>query len=176
MRRRQRQGVRKEFSLKITPAALFSFCALVFFSVFVYLAQDWRLQARLYPWAVGIPMVILAFIQVIFDLKGVKAKESADATPMDFQFTKEVDPVTAKKRAIIMFSWLVGFFALIWLLGFPIAIPLMMFAYFRFQGGESWGLSITLTVVAWVFFYGLFVKLLTLPFPEGIVMTWLGFS
>jgi hypothetical protein len=160
--------------LKITPAALFSFCALVFFCVFVYLAQDWRLQARLYPWAIGVPMVILALIQVILDLRGFKAKQSTDATPMDFQFTKEIDPVTAKKRAIIMFSWLLGFFGLIWLLGFPIGIPLMMFAYLKFHGGESWVLSITLTVIAWLFFYGLFIKLLHLPFPEGWIITWLG--
>jgi hypothetical protein len=165
--------------LKFRPAALFSFCALVFFCVFVYLAQEWRMQARLYPWAIGIPMVILAIAQVILDLKGVKAKQSDDGappTPMDFQFTKDIDPATAKKRAIIMFSWLFGFFALIWLLGFPIAIPLMMFAYFKFQGGESWVLSTTLTVIAWLFFYGLFVKLLTLPFPEGLIITWLGLN
>jgi hypothetical protein len=172
-------AVKKEFTLKITPAALFSFCALVFFCVFVYLAQEWRMQARLYPWAIGIPMVVLAIAQVILDLKGVKAKQSDDGappTPMDFQFTKDIDPVTSKKRAIIMFAWLLGFFALIWLFGFSIGIPLMMFAYLKFQGGESWVLSITLTVIAWLFFYGLFVKLLTLPFPEGLIITWLGIN
>jgi putative tricarboxylic transport membrane protein len=162
--------------LKIRPAALFSFCALIFFCVFVYEAQDWRLQARLYPWAIGIPMLILAIVQVIMDLKGVKAKESADATPMDFQFTKEIDPATAKKRAITMFAWLLGFFFAIWLLGFPIAIGLMMFTYLKFQGGESWVMSVTLTVIACVFFYGLFVRLLHLPFPEGWLITWLGWD
>lgn len=162
--------------MKITPAALFSFCALIFFCVFVYLAQEWRLQARLYPWAIGGPMVILAVAQVILELKGVKPKQSADATPMDFQFTKEIDPATAKKRAIVMFAWLVGFFILIVLFGFPIGIPLMMFAYLKFQGGESWALSTTLTVIAWVFFYGLFVRLLHLPFPDGMVITWLGWN
>ena len=162
--------------MKITPAALFSFCALIFFCVFVYLAQEWRLQARLYPWVIGAPMVILAFVQVILDLKGVKPKHTDDATPVDFQFTKEIDPATAKKRAIIMFTWLIGFFVLIVLFGFPIAIPLMMFAYLKFQGGESWVLSTTLTIVAWICFYGLFVKLLTLPFPEGMVITWLGWN
>lgn len=162
--------------MKIRPAALFSLCALIFFCVFVYEAQEWRLQARLYPWAIGIPMVILAIVQVIMDLKGVKAKESADATPMDFQFTKEIDPATAKKRAIKMFAWLLGFFAAIWLLGFPIAIGLMVFTYLKFQGGESWVLSVTLTVIACVFFYGLFVKLLHLPFPEGWLITWLGWD
>lgn len=162
--------------MKIRPAAIFSFCALIFFCVFVYLAHEWRPQARLYPWVIGIPMVFLAVAQVILDLKGVQAKKSDDATPMDFQFTQDIDPVTAKKRAIVMFSWLVGFFVLIWLLGFPIAIPLMMFCYLKFQGDEPWVLSITLTVIAWVFFYALFVKLLTLPFPEGLILTWLGWN
>ena len=162
--------------MKITPASIFSFCALIFFCVFVYMAQDWRLQARLYPYAIGIPMLILAIVQVILDLKGVKAKQSSDATPMDFQFTKDVDPTTAKKRAIIMFSWLIAFFLLIWLVGFPIGIPVMMFAYLKFQGRESWKLSILLTVIAWLCFWGLFVRLLHLPFPDGLVLTWLGLN
>jgi putative tricarboxylic transport membrane protein len=160
--------------VKITPAAIFSFCALIFFCVFVYMAQDWRLQARLYPWAIGIPMLILAIVQVILDLKGVKAKQSSDATPMDFQFTKDVDPIVAKKRAITMFAWLIGFFLLIWLVGFPIGIAVMMFAYLKWQGRESWTLSILLTVIAWLCFWGLFVRLLHLPFPDGLVLTWLG--
>ena len=160
--------------MKLRPAALFSICALIFFCVFVYLAQGWRMQARLYPWVIGIPMAILAVIQVIMDLKGVQAKQSADATPMDFQFSKDTEPVLAKKRTIIMFSWLLGFYFGVWLLGFPIAIPLMMFTYLKFQGQEPWGLSITLTVIAWFFFYGLFVRLLNLPFPEGLILTWLG--
>ena len=160
--------------MKITPAAIFSFCALIFFCVFVYMAQDWRLQARLYPYAIGIPMLILAIVQVILDLKGVKAKQSSDATPMDFQFTKDVDPIIARKRAITMFAWLIGFFLLIWLVGFPIGIAVMMFTYLKFQGRESWTLSILLTVIAWLCFWGLFVRLLHLPFPDGLVLTWLG--
>lgn len=160
--------------MKIRPPAIFSFCALIFFCVFVYLAQDWRMQARLYPWTIGVPMLILAIVQVILDLKGVKAKQSSDATPMDYQFSQVTDPIIARKRTITMFSWLVGFIFGIWLLGFPIAIALMMFTYLKFQGREPWVLSITLTVIAWVFFWILFVRLLNLPFPEGLLITWLG--
>lgn len=132
------------------------------------------MQARLYPWTIGVPMLILAIVQVILDLKGVKAKQSSDATPMDYQFSQVTDPIIARKRTITMFSWLVGFIFGIWLLGFPIAIALMMFTYLKFQGREPWVLSITLTVIAWVFFWILFVRLLNLPFPEGLLITWLG--
>ncbi len=162
--------------MKIRLPAIFSFCALIFFIVWVYLAQEWRLQARLYPWAIGLPMVVLAIVQVILDLRGYKAKEAADSAPVDFQFTKEIDPVTARNRALVMFAWLFGFFFLIWLFGFNIGIPLMVFCYLKFQSRESWALSVALTAIAFVFFWILFVKVLTLPFPEGKIFTWLGLS
>ena len=160
--------------MKIRPPAIFSFCALIFFIVWVYLAQEWRLQARLYPWAIGLPMVVLAFIQVILDMKGYKAKQTSDGAPVDFQFTKEIDPTTAKKRAIVMFTWFFSFLFSVWLLGFPISIVLMMFSYLKFQSKESWVTSISLTVIAFVLFWALFVKVLTLPFPEGRIFVWLG--
>ncbi|HEY7559346.1 MAG TPA: tripartite tricarboxylate transporter TctB family protein [Candidatus Binatia bacterium] len=160
--------------MKIRPQALFSLCALIFFIVWVYYALEWRLQARLYPWAIGFPMVILAAIQVILDLKGFKPKETSDGAPVDFQFTKEIDPATAKKRAIVMFTWFFSFLLGVWLLGFPISIVLMMFSYLKFQSGESWFTSILLTVIAFIFFWALFVKLLTLPFPDGRIFVWLG--
>ena len=132
------------------------------------------MQARLYPWAIGIPMLILALVQVILDLKGYKAKETSDGAPVDFQFTQTIEPALARKRAITMFAWLLGFFLLVWLLGFEYGIPLMVFGYLKLQSNESWILSITLTVLAFVFFWILFVKLLTLPFPQGLIFTWLG--
>ena len=73
-----------------------------------------------------------------------------------------------------MFGWLLGFFLLVWLLGFEYGIPIMVFSYLKFQSNESWLLSTILTVLAFVFFYALFVKLLTLPFPQGLIFTWLG--
>lgn len=132
------------------------------------------MQARLYPWAIGIPMLILAFVQVILDLKGYKAKETSDGAPVDFQFTQTIEPALARKRAITMFAWLLGFFLLVWLLGFEYGIPLMVFGYLKIQSNESWVLSIILTVLAFGFFWLLFVKLLTLPFPQGLIFTWLG--
>jgi hypothetical protein len=35
-------------------------------------------------------------------------------------------------------------------------------------------LSVTLTAVAWLFFYGLFQRTLHLPFEDGLIQTWLG--
>lgn len=160
--------------MKIRPQAIFSFVFLIFFIVFVYQARAWRLQARLYPWAIGIPMLILALVQVLFDLKGVESKPNSGGAPVDFQMSQDIEPALAKRRAINIFSWIFGFFVLIWLLGFSLAIPMMVFGYLRIQSREPWALSIILTVAAWVVFWGLFVWLLNLPFPQGLILEWLG--
>jgi len=162
--------------LKVRPQAIFSFVFLIFFLLFAYEAKDWRLQARLYPWAIGIPMLVLALIQVILDVRGVERKQRDDVTPVDFQMTQTVEPEIAFRRTINIFMWFFGFFFGIWLLGFSITIPLMVFSYLKIQSNEKWWLSLTLTAAAWFCFWGLFVKLLNLPFPDGVIFTVLGLS
>lgn len=161
--------------MKIKPAAIFSFCSLVFFCVFVYQAEGWRMQARLYPWVIGIPMIFLAILQVFFDMKGIESKPE-DAAPVDVQFAQNIEPAVAFKRTVNIFSWFFGFFFGCWLVGFSITIPIMVFSYMYFQGKEKFTLAATLTVIAFIFYYALFVKLLNLPFPDGMVQTWLGFA
>ena len=161
--------------MKIRPAAIFSFLSLIFFIVFVSQAFDWRLQARLYPLAIGIPMILLAIVQVIFDLKGVESKQD-NAAPVDIQLGQNIEPEVAFKRTVNIFSWFFGFFIGIWLVGFSITIPVMCFSYMYIHGKEKLVLSLILTGIAWVFFYSLFVKLLNLPFPDGLIQTWLGLT
>jgi len=161
--------------LKIRPAAIFSFLSLIFFIVFVSQAFDWRLQARLYPLAIGIPMILLAIVQVIFDLKGVESKQD-NAAPVDIQLGQNIEPEVAFKRTVNIFSWFFGFFLGIWLVGFSITIPVMCFSYMHIHGKEKLVLSLILTGIAWLFFYSLFVKLLNLPFPDGLIQTWLGLT
>jgi len=45
-----------------------------------------------------------------------------------------------------------------------------------FHGKEKLWLSATLTALAFVFYYSLFVRLLNLPFPDGLIQTWLGWA
>ena len=133
------------------------------------------MQARLYPYVIGIPMIILAILQVIFDLKGVEGKKD-DAAPVDVQFAQNIEPAVAFKRTVNIFTWFFGFFFGCWLVGFSITIPVIVFSYMYFHGKEKFMLAATLTVIAFIFYYSLFVKLLNLPFPDGMVQTWLGLA
>jgi hypothetical protein len=157
---------------KLSSGLLFTLLVLIFFVFFVYEARNWRLQARLYPWTIGIPMVLLAVIQLVRDLKGSRQQE-AEATPMDYRFSQTIDETEARRRTLNIFAWIFGFFVGVWLLGFSLAVPLLVFCYLKIQAEEGWVLSTLLTAVAWLLFWGLFQRLLRLPFPEGQVFGWI---
>ncbi|MGH7828849.1 MAG: tripartite tricarboxylate transporter TctB family protein [Candidatus Binatia bacterium] len=159
--------------MKFTVEVFFCFVIVLFFALFVYQATGWRLQARLYPWTIGIPMILLGLIQLVRDLKGTSNPKSASA-PVDYQFSQPSDKAVARSRTVKIFSWIFGFFAGIWLLGFPFAVPLFVFCYLKFEAREGWGISTVLTGIAWLLFWGLFYRLLRLPFPEGEIFTWMG--
>jgi len=50
--------------VKLKPQILFDLVILLFFVYLVWEANEWKLQARLYPWVIGIPMVVLAVIHL----------------------------------------------------------------------------------------------------------------
>ena len=159
--------------LTLTPRTLFSLLVLVFFGYLVWEAQEWRLQARLYPLAIGIPMIFLAVINIVQELRGPR-KEEASNTPVDFQLTQTVEPAVAVRRTLNILSWIVGFLAGIWVLGFSITIAGMTFGFLKIQSRERWVMSLVLTASAWLVYYVVFERTLLLPFPEGQIFRWLG--
>jgi len=167
--------------VRLTARTGFSILVLVFFCYMVWGAAEWRLQARLFPWAIGIPMIFLAILNLVQEWWGPKAGEegeegSAQATPSDFQFTQAMDTGVAVRRTITILSWITGFMAGIWLVGFSITVACMTFGYLKIQSKEGWPMSLILTASAWLVYYVLFERTLLLPFPEGQVFRWLGFE
>ena len=162
--------------MKFRPQIILSIIVVIFLAYFIYEAREWRLQARLYPWVIGIPMLVLALVQIFLDLKGVTKSKPSDGAPVDFQFGQAMDSTLARSRTINIFSWIFGFLILIWLLGFSLAIPTMVFLYLKVQSRERWPLSLLLTGAAWLLFWGLFDWLLRLPFPEAQLMIWLALT
>lgn len=129
----------------------------------VYAASGWPWKAALFPIAIGIPVFCLATAEVAWVLLGKDAAERAS----DFQMSTEVPAPLAARRTLIVVAWMLGFFAAIALIGFAAAVPAFVFLYLKLQGRESWTLSLTFSAVVWGFFYGLFEKLLHVPFPAG---------
>lgn len=153
-------------------SALFSFFFLVVAAYAVLSARHWSFKAALFPLTVGMSLFLLAAAQLTMDLFG--KSETAKGPAVDLEFSADVAPDVARRRVIAIFAWIAGFILLVFLLGFPLAVPLFIFSYLSLESRVVWPLALTLTAVAWGFFYGLFQRLLHLPFEAGWVQTWLG--
>ena len=134
-------------------------------------ALAWPWKAKLFPLVIGIPLFCLAAAEALWIVFGSRSERQAAA---DFQLSTDQAPAVARRRTMVAAAWTVGFFVLIVLVGFQIAVPVLVFAYLKLQGKEGWIFTTVFTAAVWGFFYGLFDLLLHLPFPPGVLLEWLG--
>lgn len=158
--------------MRIKPALFLSLGVMGLSAGAVFAAMAWPWKAALFPLVIGVPVFLLAAAE--FCLTALRPESPAQAQAVDFVLSRQVSQDLAIRRTLVTFGWLGGIFILIVALGFPVALPAFVLLYLKIQAGEGWPLSLTLTAVAGAFVYGLFVRVLHLPFAEGWVQTWLG--
>jgi TctA family transporter len=183
LRERRRQAAAVDAASELDAVPLVSpmyrpIFALFFVGLFAYVLHETFFEIRpteeraaLFPMVLGIPclaLALLAFGQEAFNVmrRPACAEDVAAKAP-------HLEAGTVRRRAASIVGWIVGFFISIWLLGFPLAVPVASFLYLRLAGGENWTTSILLSAAAGAVFYGLFDSFLHLPFPEGTLMGWL---
>jgi hypothetical protein len=157
---------------------------LLGFVMTVVYARNWPDAARLFPWAIGIPMVGFVILQLVVDLTGNfgRSKGNDDNwSGLDLPVDRDVPLSIVLHRAGLMFVWIVGLLGAIWLIGFIVSIPMFAGLYLLIQGKERWPIALTGFVVAGVMEIGLFHMVLHLPWPEGIfpqmqsfILDWIG--
>jgi hypothetical protein len=156
--------------LKRKAEILFSLMMVCVFAYVVYAARGWRIYAKLLPWVVGIPLLVMALSQLALDIR----KREAEAEPLSPGGIGDGLPAdVVRKRTLTVVGYLVGLFFSIWLLGFSLSIPLFVFLYLKLESGEGWWFSLLLSTLTWGFIIGLFEWLLDQPFPSGLLMEWL---
>jgi len=133
-------------------------------------SRDWPLATRLFPWLVAVSVVVLSLIQLVLDLTG---RAELGSMTMDFQSSEEFHRVEGRARVMNVLCWILCYAIGIWLLGFRIALLLMLFGYLKFQSGETWKLSLLLTGGGYILFWGIFDSILYLTFPESLVWLWI---
>jgi hypothetical protein len=154
--------------VKLTGKHYMSLGLMIATAYMVITAMQWPFKTALFPVAIGIPVFCMALTVFFLDLFGKEEKKESGPA-VDFRLSESEDKELAHKRTINIFLWILGFFALIQLVGFSLSIPLYFIGFLRFRSKESWKLTIILAAVAWAFFYGLFVWLLDTPFMDGWV-------
>ncbi len=131
-------------------------------------------QAKLYPWTIGIIALLLLAWQLAREIMPPKEEESRE-TGADMDFTEEEASREGKLRTLELFGWIYGFGVALWLIGFFAAIPVMVFLYLLRQR-EGWIITLSFPTVAGLATWLLFNNLLHLPFPPGVVIELLGLA
>jgi TctA family transporter len=151
--------------------------ALFWIIFFAYVLRETLLVIRpederpaMFPLIIAIPsfcLAILAFGQEL--LATLRSQACVPSATMPAS-----DRALVRSRAVSIIGWTLGFFLAIWLLGFNIAVPVATFLYLKVSARESWPLTVSLVLFAWLFFYGVFDYTLHLPFPNGQLFQLLG--
>ncbi len=146
-----------------------SSCLIVVAAGVAITSLKWPFKTALFPLVISLCVLILAVSELLLNLFG-KEKIDKKMVQVDFKLSEDVEEEVAFRRTLGAFAWIVGFFVLILLLGFSIAVALFVFVYVKFQGKERWALSILMAGSSWFFFWGLFIWLLDTPLYDGWII------
>jgi hypothetical protein len=140
---------------------LFTLLLIATVGAAVWDAQKWEIKARLFPWAIGFPVLaLLAAVLVKQSFQLLRGEpEGAESE------AHAPDPV-ARQRFISIVGWTLGFFAAIWILGFPAGGTLATLAYLKLNAHERWPITLYICVGTALFFDAM-VVLLNTPFAKG---------
>jgi len=138
----------------------------------IFTARKWPLTTSLFPVVIGTIVFIVTMIELLLSLFG--REDTGKQGALDVEFSSDLDPPIVIRRTLLAFGWILGFFLLIFLFGFLFAVPVFSLLCTKILGGEKWGISIAMAILTWVFFYGLFVRLLNTVLIDGWIVMWLG--
>jgi hypothetical protein len=147
---------------------IFTGCVIILLALALWQSRNFGVRAGLFPWVIGTPTLLLALFQLAKDLRG---HEKVSGPVFEGEGEIKVSPELASRRTWTILGWTVGFFVAIWLLGFSYAVPLTMVLYLMIAGREKWPITAVMAFGSWVFFYLLFERMLSVPFPDGLIFT-----
>lgn len=133
----------------------------------LWIARDWPIRASIGVYALGGIGVVLAIWQIVLDAKRAEGPQARS------QFELPTAEAESRWGTVEIWSWIIGFYLLIVTVGFPIAVPLFVLAYSKCYGA-SWRLGVALSSIAWGFVYGVFEKILHVPWPTPLISSLFG--
>ena len=151
---------------------LMSFSLAVIALCVIFTARKWPLTTSLFPIVIGTLVFIVTMTELLLSLFG--REDTGKQSTLDVEFSKDIDKSLATRRTLLAFGWILGFFLLIFLFGFIFAVPVFSLFCTKILGGEKWGISIAMAISTWLFFYGLFVRLLDTVLQDGWIIMWFG--
>ena len=155
--------------MKTVAQLTFNLLIIVALSIALYVSRNWPSATALFPHVIGFPLLALSVVSLILWLVRARrelANLKRGIAPSDRSFVV---------NAMSIFGWLASFALAIWVLGFPIAVPLFVFLYMKLHGKLSWLTCVVFTAVTTAFVVLVFGWLFRVIWPRGAVWLMLGF-
>jgi hypothetical protein len=143
--------------VRVNGGALFSVGLAAVAGYAIASAWSWPLKAALFPLVTGVPLLVLALVQLALQLR-----------------SPEAPVLEERRRTFATFGWMAAFIVLVVLAGFPVAVPLFVFSYLLLHASAGWARALVLAAAAWGFFHLLFERVLRFPFDSGLLGAALG--
>ena len=166
--REEPRAPRKSAAPRANPNTLFTLILVLALAAALWQSRDFGPRAGLFPWVIGFPVLALAALQLVLELAG---KEQRAA-----MFVPEPGPgipaPELRRRTAAILGWIVGYPAVIWLLGFTLGGTLCTLLLLKLGSRERWPVSLAMTAGVAAFIYGVFGQALHVPFPPGQAFAW----
>jgi hypothetical protein len=141
-------------------------------------AQGWLLMARIGPTVVASILVIAGTISLAYKVFVIPAQpgqaHAGDGIHMDVasDHDEKLPNKVVLTRALRFFGWFLAFLACMGVIGMIPTVPLMIVAFMRIEGRESWRLSLILAACVTVFLYVVFDQIIHIPWPDSFLGQW----
>lgn len=133
--------------------------------VAVALAGQWDIEGRLFPWAVGIPLIFVATLTIIIQLV-----RSGLASTWSKDHQDRLNPRVLKER-IGLLIWVAGLLSLMALVGHLVGAPLFLFVFMIKYGERLW-IAALAAFVMWAFMFFVLGALMHVHFPTPYLIQW----
>ena len=134
-------------------------------------AQSWLLMARIGPTVIASILVMAGTFSLLYKVFFIPAKAGAGGgIHMDVSgdHGEKLPNKLVLLRAARFFGWFVGFLVCMSLIGMIPTVPIVIVAFMRLEGRESWKLSLILAACVTALIYGIFDQIIHIPWPSSL--------
>lgn len=156
--------------------AAFSAAVVATVGVVLAVSLSFDQRAGLFPWVVVTPTLALAAWQLVDDLRGKTRPPAPEPRDLALAEPTEAEAGSTRRRELALIGWILGLFAAVVLLGFPIGGALFTLIMLLVWARERTWICILYAVCVYLVLEVAFRQLLLIPFATGLVFEWVGFE
>jgi len=142
---------------------LFALLLLTLVSGALWMTRDWLYKVYMLPRFAAVFVIVLLLVHLAMLFRTTPGDKPEAEPSIDTE-----EAALERKRTFVTVGWLLGFVAIIVVLGFPVGGTVATLAYVRFTAREPWRVALGTALVVAVFF-GITAhpKLMAVPYPKG---------